>query len=42
MVRVLVTHDGTYTVYRDRLALASGLTHLQADKFARLAAVEYA
>ena len=42
MVRVLVTHDGTYNVYRDRLALASGLTHLQADKFARRVAAEFA
>ena len=42
MVRVLATQDGTYTVYRDRLALASGLTHLQADMFASSIAAEYA
>ena len=42
MVRVLATQDGTYTVYRDRLALASGLTHLQADKFALSIADEFA
>ena len=40
MVRVSVTQDGTYTVYRDRLALASGLTHQQADTFARSIAAE--
>lgn len=42
MVRVLVTHDGTYTVYRDRLALVFGLTHPQADKFARRIAAKFA
>jgi hypothetical protein len=34
MVHVSVTQDGTYTVYRDRLVLACGLTHRQADEFA--------
>ena len=42
MVRVCVTHDGTYTVYRDRLAVASGLTHQQADAFACSIAAGYA
>ena len=35
MIRVMATHDGTYTVYRDRTALLHGLTRAQADEFAR-------
>ena len=35
MIRVSVTHDGTYTVYRDRTAVVTGLTRQQADEFAR-------
>ena len=42
MVRVLATQDGTYTVYRDRVALASGLTHQQADTFALSLTPEFA
>ena len=33
MIRVLPTHDGTWTVYRDKLALITGLTRLQAERF---------
>ena len=35
MIRVMATHDGTYTVYRDQIALIHGLTRNQADEFAR-------
>ena len=33
LLRVKPTHDGTYTVYRDSLALVSGLTRLQAERY---------
>ena len=35
MIRVMATHDGTYTVYRNKIALLFGLTREQADEFAR-------
>lgn len=33
MIRVRPTQDGTYTVYRGALALVSGLTRLQAERY---------
>lgn len=33
MIRVKPTHDGTYTVYRGAVALVSGLTRLQAERY---------
>ncbi|GBU17384.1 MULTISPECIES: hypothetical protein [Methylobacterium] len=33
MIRVKPTHDGTYTVYRGPVALISGLTRLQAERY---------
>ena len=33
MIRVTPTHDGTYTVYRGPVALISGLTRLQAERY---------
>lgn len=33
VIRVKPTHDGTYTVYRGTLALVSGLTRLQAERY---------
>ncbi|MGU3537725.1 hypothetical protein [Methylobacterium sp. A54F] len=35
MIRVKATEDGTYTVYRDRTVLVTGLTREQADAFAQ-------
>lgn len=32
-IRVKPTQDGTYTVYRGGLALVSGLTRLQAERY---------
>ena len=32
-IHVKPTHDGTYTVYRGPLALISGLTRLQAERY---------
>lgn len=32
-IRVKPTHDGTYTVYRGTLALVSGLTRVQAERY---------
>jgi hypothetical protein len=32
-IRVKPTQDGTYTVYRGALAVVSGLTRLQAERF---------
>ena len=32
MIRVKPTHDGTYTVYRDSVAVVAGLTRAQADE----------
>ncbi|WP_200945661.1 hypothetical protein [Methylobacterium sp. Leaf456] len=32
-IRVKPTQDGTYTVYRGTLALMSGLTRLQAERY---------
>ena len=32
-IRVKPTQDGTYTVYRGTLALVSGLTRLQAERY---------
>jgi hypothetical protein len=33
MIRILPTHDGTWTVYRGTLAIVTGLTRLQAERF---------
>lgn len=33
MIRILPTHDGTWTVYRGTLALITGLTRLQAERY---------
>lgn len=33
MIRVCPTQDGTYTVYRGTIALISGLTRLQAERY---------
>ena len=33
LIRVKPTHDGTYTVYRGSMALVSGLTRLQAERY---------
>lgn len=33
-VKILPTHDGTFTVYRDGTAVASGLTRAQAERCA--------
>lgn len=33
IIRVQPTQDGTYTVYRGALALISGLTRLQAERY---------
>ncbi|GJE70058.1 hypothetical protein [Methylorubrum podarium] len=33
LIRVKPTQDGTYTVYRGSLALVSGLTRLQAERY---------
>lgn len=33
MIRVKPTQDGTYTVYRGSLAVISGLTRLQAERY---------
>ncbi len=35
MIRIRPTQDGTYTVYRDGRAVASGLTRSQAEAAAR-------
>ncbi|MCJ2014505.1 hypothetical protein [Methylobacterium sp. J-076] len=32
-IRVKPTHDGTYTVYQGSLALVSGLTRVQAERY---------
>lgn len=32
-IRVKPTQDGTYTVYRGSMALVSGLTRLQAERY---------
>ena len=32
-IRVKPTQDGTYTVYRGSIALISGLTRLQAERY---------
>ncbi|WP_430912515.1 hypothetical protein [Methylobacterium sp. sgz302541] len=32
-IRVKPTHDGTYTIYRGPVALISGLTRLQAERY---------
>ena len=32
-IRVKPTQDGTYTVYRGAIALISGLTRLQAERY---------
>ncbi|GJE39520.1 hypothetical protein [Methylobacterium persicinum] len=32
-IRVKPTHDGTYTVYLGKLALVSGLTRVQAERY---------
>ena len=32
-IRVKPTQDGTYTVYRGTIALISGLTRLQAERY---------
>jgi hypothetical protein len=33
MIRILPTHDGTWTVYRGSLAVITGLTRLQAERY---------
>jgi hypothetical protein len=33
MIRILPTHDGTWTVYRGSRALITGLTRLQAERY---------
>ena len=33
MIRILPTHDGTWTLYRGALALITGLTRLQAERY---------
>ena len=33
LIRVKPTQDGTYTVYRGSMALVSGLTRLQAERY---------
>ena len=33
MIRVKPTQDGTYTVYRGTIALAAGLSRLQAERY---------
>ena len=33
MIRLVPTHDGTWTVYRDTLALVAGLTRLEAERY---------
>lgn len=33
MIRILPTHDGTWTVYRGALAIITGLTRLQAERY---------
>ncbi len=33
VIRVKPTQDGTYTVYRGTMALISGLTRLQAERY---------
>lgn len=33
VIRVRPTQDGTYTVYRGSIALISGLTRLQAERY---------
>ena len=33
MIRILPTHDGTWTVYRGTNALVTGLTRLQAERY---------
>lgn len=33
MIRIMPTHDGTWTVYRGALAIIFGLTRLQAERY---------
>ena len=33
MIRILPTHDGTWTVYRGAIAIITGLTRLQAERY---------
>jgi hypothetical protein len=33
MIRVVPTHDGTWTVYRGAIAIITGLTRLQAERY---------
>ena len=35
MIRVKVTHDGTYTIYRGDRVLVAGLSRQQADQFSQ-------
>jgi hypothetical protein len=41
MIRIKATHDGTYTIYREREALFVGLTRTQAEEFARSVGEEF-
>jgi hypothetical protein len=36
MIRVVPTHDGTWTVYRGVIAIITGLTRLQAERYKAL------
>lgn len=38
MIRILPTQDGTWTVYRGALAIVTGLTRLQAERYEAAAA----
>jgi hypothetical protein len=33
MIRVVPTHDGTWTVYRGAIAIITGLTRLKAERY---------
>lgn len=41
LIRVKPTHDGTYTVYRGPVALISGLTRLQAERYEASIALQH-
>lgn len=33
MIRILPTHDGTWTVYRGAIAIITGLSRLKAERY---------
>lgn len=33
MIRIVATHDGTWTVYRGQIAIITGLTGFQAERY---------